>query len=543
MNQEARLVVGPLLRYTGTESATVWMETDAPAEVDVLGHRARTFHVEGHHYALVRIDDLEPGTVTPYEVKIGDAIVWPPPDGRPPCAIHTREFERQSRLVFGSCRVGAPQRPPYTRPPSELSEGLGVDALWTYSKRLQSGLAAWPDALLLLGDQVYADEVPPETAASIRSRRDPTRPPGEEIADFEEYTQLYRESWSDPDIRWLLSTVPSTMIFDDHDVNDDWNISQSWVNEMRARPWWQPRITGAFMSYWLYQHLGNLSPPELAEDELFHVLQEDEDAGPRLRKFAERCDRESASSRWAYYRDFGRSRLLVMDSRAARVLTDGRRDMIDDGEWEWIVEHCRGPFDHLIIASTLPVFMAPGLHYFEALSEAVCGGAWGARAAWIAERVRRLVDLEHWPAFQSSFQLLVDLLGDIAQQDDAPATIIVLGGDVHSAYVAEVDLAQHPTAGRIYQIVCSPFRNPLTPIQRTAIRLSGSRLVAGVFRRVAQLSGIPAPDVNWHFIRGPTFENSIGELELDERSARVAIRAACEEAGEARLTLLHDATL
>ena len=36
---------------------------------------------------------------------------------------------------------------------------------------------------------------------------------------------LYRESWSDPDIRWLLSTVPTTMIFDDHDVNDDWNIS------------------------------------------------------------------------------------------------------------------------------------------------------------------------------------------------------------------------------------------------------------------------------------------------------------------------------
>ena len=83
----------------------------------------------------------------------------------------------------------------------------------------------WPDALLLLGDQVYADEVSPETAAYIRSRRNTAEPPGEEIANFEEYTRLYRESWSDPDIRWLLSTVPSTMIFDDHDVRDDWNIS------------------------------------------------------------------------------------------------------------------------------------------------------------------------------------------------------------------------------------------------------------------------------------------------------------------------------
>ena len=115
---------------------------------------------------------------------------------------------------------------------------------------------------------MYADLVPPETAAFIRSRRDVGKPPGEEVADFEEYTRLYRESWSDPDIRWLLSTVPCAMIFDDHDVNDDWNISDAWVEEMRGLPWWDDRITGAFMSYWLYQHIGNLSPPELAEETL-----------------------------------------------------------------------------------------------------------------------------------------------------------------------------------------------------------------------------------------------------------------------------------
>ena len=52
--------------------------------------------------------------------------------------------------------------------------------------------------LLLLGDQVYADEVSPETLAFIRKRRDVRKPPGEEVADFEEYTRLYRESWEDP---------------------------------------------------------------------------------------------------------------------------------------------------------------------------------------------------------------------------------------------------------------------------------------------------------------------------------------------------------
>ena len=37
----ATLVLGPLLRYVGSETATVWVETDGPAEVEVLGRRAQ----------------------------------------------------------------------------------------------------------------------------------------------------------------------------------------------------------------------------------------------------------------------------------------------------------------------------------------------------------------------------------------------------------------------------------------------------------------------------------------------------------------------
>ena len=171
----ADLLVGPLLRYAGTETATVWVETTKPSEVSVLGQRTRTFHVEGHHYALLLIEGLEPGTTTPYELMLDDAVVWPRADDeRPPPCIRTRQHQRDVRLVFGSCRVGAPEQRPYTLSSGEHDLGVGVDALWAYSKSLQQGLVDWPDALLLLGDQVYADEVPPETAAFIRSRREAT---------------------------------------------------------------------------------------------------------------------------------------------------------------------------------------------------------------------------------------------------------------------------------------------------------------------------------------------------------------------------------
>ncbi len=539
----ASLVLGPLLRYAGTTTATVWVETDRPTDVDVLGRHARTFQVEGHHYALVVVEDLPPGSITSYEVRLDDAVVWPPSDGRPPCVIHTRQGEREARLVFGSCRVGAPQAPPYTLLPAEDEAGVGTDALWAYSRELQTGDQPWPDGLLLLGDQVYADDVPPETAAYIGSRRDTQEPPGVEVANFEEYTRLYRESWSDPDIRWLLSTVPSTMIFDDHDVNDDWNISQAWVDDMRAQPWWSERITGAFMSYWVYQHLGNLSPPEIAVEKIFEQVQSDEDAGPRLRDFAQRCDLETAASRWAYYRDFGRTRLLVIDSRAARVLADGRREVVDAEEWDWIVEHARGSFDHLIIASTLPAFMAHGIHHLESWNEAVCGGAWGSLAARLGERLRRAVDLEHWPAFRDSFESLVKLLREAASGIDgvAPATVTLLGGDVHTAYVVKVELGCGPQAGSVYQIVCSPFRNPMTRVQRRVVRMTSSRVSAALFSILGRLCGITPTSASWEFLLGPTYDNSIGLLEVNGRAARVTIsRSAAETEGGPLLLALHE---
>jgi hypothetical protein len=86
------------------------------------------------------------------------------------------------------------------------------------------------------------------------------------VADFEEYTRLYWETWGDPVLRWLLSTVPTAMIFDDHDISDDWNTSAAWVEHMRAMPWWDERIVSGLASYWLYQHLGNLSPDDLDDD-------------------------------------------------------------------------------------------------------------------------------------------------------------------------------------------------------------------------------------------------------------------------------------
>jgi hypothetical protein len=229
--------------------------------------------------------------------------------------------------------------------------------------------------------------------------------------------------------------------------------------------------------------------------------------------------------------------MLVLDSRAARVLSGGRREMIDDGEWDWVVEHSSGAFDHVIIASTLPVFLPIGIHHLQAWNEALCAGRWGRLAASLSERLRRAVDLEHWAAFNRSFERLCDWLRTIARgTEDAqpPATILLLGGDVHCSSVSEIDLGTGASA-RVYQLVCSPLRNPLSTKERRIVQATGSRVAAKLFALLAKLAGVEAPSASWTPTRKPTFENALGELLLEARAARATIRRGPREGEDPEL--------
>jgi hypothetical protein len=548
------LVLGPLVRYAGRDEATVWVEVDGPGEVEVRAAgapaaTAPTWTVAGHHYAIVRVRGLAPDTPTPYEVWLAGARVWPEADSPfPPSVLRTHAPGSPARITWGSCRVCVPHEPPYSLTKDDDERGREVDALRTFALRMRDEPPEdWPHLLLLLGDQVYADEVSPETCALIRRRRDVSEPPGEEIADFEEYTMLYREAWGEPVMRWLLSTVSSAMIFDDHDVHDDWNTSESWVEDIRREPWWAERITGAFMSYAIYQHWGNLPPDELEADPFYTAVSEQEDGTEVLREFARRADREIDGVRWSYCRDVGSARVVVVDSRAGRVLTPGHRAMVDADEWRWITEHATGGPDHLVIGTSLPLLLGPALHHVEAWNEAVCDGAWGPLAARVGERIRRAVDLEHWSAFHDSYEALCGLLGEVAagRRGPAPATITVVSGDVHHAYLAEVGFRPGTGAqSRVWQAVCSPFRNPLDKRERRGIRFTWTRTGARLGRALARAAGVADPPVGWRLTHpDPWFDNQVASLELEGREACFRLDKAIPDPTNPRLERVFDRPL
>ncbi|UAL28658.1 alkaline phosphatase family protein [Nocardioides rotundus] len=546
------LELGPLLRYVDASSAAIWVKVSGDARVAVRATdrdtgktydaTARTFAVHGHHYALVELDGLPAGSKLDYQVLVDERQVWPSADtgdarDYPPSLIPTLQPGKPLRMAFGSCRTSV----------SHDEQGHrthGVDALRSYALRMagltDAGLpddpdpsreVRWPDLVLFLGDQVYADETTAEMRAFIEARRDIEQPPGEELKDYQEYAHLYQLAWSDPANRWLLSTLPSAMIFDDHDIRDDWNTSRKWKDEMEATDWWHDRIVAGLASYWVYQHLGNLSPAERAEDKIWKRIvehagdAEEYDATELLDTFAERADQEPEYYRWSFARDFDdQARLVVVDSRAARVLEEDSRSLLDETELRWLDEQLQGDVDNLLIGTSLPFLLAPGLHYVEAFNEAWAGGELGSRAAWLGEKVRQTVDLEHWAAFQDAFQQVCDMVLEVArgQRGRPPRTVTFLSGDVHHSYVSEArptpkNLEEHgPIRSRILQAVCSPIRNPL-PVKMRFLTAFLSYGVAGPIGHVlATTAHVPQAPLTWKLIEGPWFDNNLATLEVTD---------------------------
>jgi hypothetical protein len=287
------------------------------------------------------------------------------------------------------------------------------------------------------------------------------------------------------------------------------------------------------MSYWLYQHLGNLSPSDLDENELWQKVRTchdpADDAGPLLREFSFRADREADGTRWSYCRDIAKTRVIVMDSRAGRML-NGRRCMIDDEEFDWIVEQATGEFNHLVLATTLPFLLPPALHYMEAWNEAVAEGAWGdGFMSRMGEKIRQGLDLEHWAAFQDSFHRVVELVREIStgERGKPPGSIVFLSGDVHNAYLAEMAFPRGTGAqAPIWQGVCSPIRNPLDNHERTMMRVAASRPMEALARLLANSAGVKETDARWRLVTKQTFDNQISTLDWEGRHAHLVLEKA-----------------
>jgi hypothetical protein len=237
----------------------------------------------------------------------------------------------------------------------------------------------------------------------------------------------------------------------------------------------------------------------------------------------------------------------MIDSRAGRVLDEPARRMLDDAEFGWVEAAMRRAVDdgvrHLVLGTSLPWLLPPAISSLERWNETINVRHVGRPLGRLFEKLRQAADLEHWAAFGDSFERLGRAIAGVARGERAPATALVLSGDVHHAYAAEL-VAPAGLTSRVHQLTVSPLHNEAPHPIQVGFRMGWSRWAERLTAGIARLGRVPRSELRWVKRAGPFFGNQLGELVLDEETARFVLSGTEQDgAGRGRLRQVLDMPL
>lgn len=344
------------------------------------------------------------------------------------------------------------------------------------------------------------------------------------------------------------------MIFDDHEINDDWNITRDWVRAHRT-PTALRQITDGLMAYWVYQGAGNLQPRKWAADERMRLLNPRiepliGDVTDRLRRLCQNYVTGRRQASWGYAIDAGGTRIAVADTRMHRKLT-GHRLMMNDPTWDEFTHLAKSHVQRRVILITPgPLLLPQPLHDLQSwiadkiendpsLFERILTGAAGAAAGgltgaivggiigfavggpggalvgagigagvgatagfFLEEIIEKIIggriadlDIELWPVFPTSFNRMVRLLEDLADgRGTVRKTFIsILGGDVHFSYAMRGELLRSQSRRSVWHLTLSPTGNLLDESRddvKTLKALMGGDFSARTELNLLKMSGI-----------------------------------------------------
>ena len=212
----------------------------------------------------------------------------------------------------------------------------------------------------------------------------------------------------------------------------------------------------------------------------------------------------------------------MIDSRCGRVLQEGHRQMVGDAEFSWIEAQTEDrDFDHLLVGTSVPWLLPRALHDIEAADEQLTAGVRGRLIARLAERVRRAVDLEHWAAFNDSFERLARLFGRIGRAGPDGACT---GHDLRAVGRRPPHLHQRDglpgSDGRQdlpADLLADAQQHPAADAARVLAGVEAVRQPAD--RQVSRFGRVPAASIDWRTTAGPYFGNYLAMLRFDGRTA------------------------
>jgi hypothetical protein len=310
-----------------------------------------------------------------------------------------------------------------------------------------------------------------------------------------------------PKVRRLLANIPTYMIFDDHDVTDDWNITGGWYDKVRDLPLGHRIISNALAAYWAFQGWGN-EPDNFDYGMVRSIVDYLADSHPSG-NLAQQFDLNTWKHRGWGYSIPTNPPIIVIDSRTQRQ-PDGTfyppqlldRYALDWLRIEWLKlkvlkeeELKQGLFDKLpewpvFVAATPVMGFAPveGLQQFALWSISVLEDNLIVRfierqfkSAGIATAyLGSVLDAEGWLSNRDGFGNFMNCL--VSRMGITKC--VFLSGDVHYSFTADatysVAVEGHNEELRCWQLTSSSLCNKPNPKQEELLsKVSKGKVDAG----------------------------------------------------------------
>ncbi|ELL0573876.1 alkaline phosphatase D family protein [Vibrio fluvialis] len=267
------------------------------------------------------------------------------------------------------------------------------------------------------------------------------RIPADKLSEWQNELKNIREFASGlGQVQRLMAHLPTYMIFDDHDVTDDWNLTVGWEQAAYSNAFSKRIIGNALISYWLFQGWGN-EPDNF--DTAFHQLAAAYCRSPQPSTQDAWIAHLYPFEKWHYTTDTS-PKMVVLDTRTRRWRSESRMNKPSGlMDWEAMMEFQQALMneDKVIIVSAAPMF---GVKFIEALQRMM---------TWLGKPL--VIDAENWMAHPGSANTLVSIF----THTKTPSNYVILSGDVHYSFAYDIQLRSRKSSPNIFQITCSGIKN------------------------------------------------------------------------------------
>ena len=326
-----------------------------------------------------------------------------------------------------------------------------------------------------------------------------------------------------PQVRRALAHIPTYMIFDDHDVTDDWNLTRGWEQEVYGNPLSKRMIGNALIGYLLCQGWGN-APKKVAP--LIAKVQESMGESG-LNSHDELIDDLLDFDQWHYRLDTTPP-IEVLDTRTQRWRSESNMNKPSGlMDWEALCD-----FQHSIIGkeSVIVVSAAPiyGVKVIEAIQKVF---------TFFGKALT--VDAENWMAHKGTANVILNIF----RHYKTPPDFIILSGDVHYSFVYDVRLRFRRNSPHITQFTCSGLKNAFPDglikwLDRLNRVLYRSKSPLNLFTRRRNMS-VKAREPSLGY--GELFNGcAIGVLKISQKNTDVQCKALLSNGNEVEFPASKD---